>query len=121
MKTTIELTTRERWIEVLSLHSCVEEPEYRRECSRRPLMFDGVKLAFEESCRPVVRGGKLLNASPSGVMIRQYKEIQAHTLVMLSVALDEETLVLAGEVVHSTQTVGGYKVGIELRFTDPSK
>lgn len=121
METSFELTTHERWLEVLSQYACVEEQEYRRECSRRSLVFDDVKLAFEELGRPVVRGGKLLNASPSGVMIRQYKEIQACTLVMLSVALDEETLVLAGEVMHSTQTVGGYKVGIELRFTDPSE
>jgi hypothetical protein len=77
-----------------------------------------VKLTFEEGGAPIVRTGSLLNASDSGLMVKQHKEIPCYTKVQIELTVGDEVLALTGRVAHATQTVSGFKVGIELQFPD---
>jgi hypothetical protein len=73
-------------------------------------------LTFELEGRPVQRSGRLLNISPGGLMVKQREPIAGQTRVLVKIACDEGELALAGRVAHCTQTVDGYKVGVELLF-----
>ncbi len=60
---------------------------------------------------------KLLNASADGVMVLTREEVPADISAVMAFNSDDEIeYVLAGDVVHCTSTIGGYKVGIRLRF-----
>ena len=65
-----------------------------------------------------MRPGTVLDASTTGIMIRQREEMDVGTLVIVRAVLDDQDVAIAGQVMHCTQTVGGYKVGIELHFLD---
>ncbi len=118
MEASLELATRACWLEALACQPLADGSEYRRQEQRHCLVISNVKLACEQCGHSAVLRGTLMNASASGVLIRQRQQTAPGTLVVISIPLDAELLLLAGEVVHCTQTVGGYKIGIELRFAD---
>lgn len=66
----------------------------------------------------MVRTGKPLNVSRRGVLLRVRERIADHTPVVVQMMLVDERIVLLGRVTHCTETVGGFKIGIELRFAD---
>ena len=119
METQVETPTRERWREVLSQYSESDRGDHRRCNQRAYVQFGVAKLSFDdEQGMPDVRTGRLLNASHGGVMIKQYQSIPAKTELQIEATIGDETFALAGHVVHATETLGGFKIGIELRFTD---
>ena len=60
----------------------------------------------------------LVYASQEGVMVKNRGRIPARTPVWMEITLADDVFALLGQVAHCTQTVGGYKVGIELQFPD---
>lgn len=116
MQTQLETPTQERWLEILSQQRVFEVPEHRRQNPRHDIECGAVALVFEELGAPVVRTGILLNASAVGLMIKQHKAIRTGTPVRVEATLGKESFLLTGHVVHSTQTIAGFKVGIELEF-----
>jgi hypothetical protein len=118
VETRLETPTRQRWREVLSAYAGPEEPGRRRTDERYYIALGSVKLAFEQDGAPVERTGRVLNASEGGLMIKQYEGIPPETLLQIEATIGEESFALAGRVAHCTQTVGGFKVGIELKFAD---
>jgi hypothetical protein len=77
-----------------------------------------LELAFERGGRPLKRTGKLLNASVDGVLVMQHERIADGTIVLMQLMFHDGQIRLLGHVVHCTETVGGYKVGIGLQFAD---
>lgn len=118
METRLETPTRQRWREVLSPYADPEESGHRRNDERYYIALGSVKLVFEENGAPVERTGRVLNASDGGLMIKQYQDIPSNTQLQIEATIGEESFALAGRVAHCTQTVGGFKVGIELEFPD---
>lgn len=116
MHTQLETPTRERWLEILSSQGLLEVPEHRRQHPRHDIELGAVALAFDELGAPALRTGILLNASAVGLMTKQHKPIRTGTPVQMEVTLDDKSFLLKGRIVHSTQTIGGFKVGIELEF-----
>ena len=109
--------TRELWEQIVSACRPEQASEYRRKRARRPGTLGPVELAFDQGGRVVVQTGSLLNVSSNGVMIKQREEISSDTTVMMRATPCGETAVLKGRVIHCTETVGGFKVGVELQFT----
>ena len=118
VETRLETPTRQRWREVLSQYADVEQCGQRRTDERYYIALGSVKLAFEEDGAPVERTGRMLNVSEGGLMIKQYQDVPSDTQLQIEATIGEESFALAGRVAHCTQTVGGFKVGIELKFPD---
>ena len=118
METGIEWTTRRQWLDIIAKHPAPPDPVHRREHTRGHPAFQWAKVAFEKAGAPIVRPGTVLDASTTGIMIRQREEVDVRTLVIVRAVLDNQDITIAGQVMHCTQTVGGYKIGIELRFLD---
>jgi hypothetical protein len=116
-----QLTTvsRERWQEILSQYVTPEiEPPIRRKTRRYGVEFGVVRLLYEENGDSAERIVSLLQASTDGMMIKNHKPIRTRTRLCMELTLGDDTVSLRGHVAHCTQTVGGYKVGIELEFAD---
>lgn len=118
MESQLDRTTQQHWLEVVARHDQLRDPGHRRSEPRRVAPIGTVRLAFEDAGCPLVHSGKVLNVSGAGVMVSARHEIPAGTMMMMQMVLDGEAYLLVGRVVHSTQTVGGFKVGIELEFAE---
>lgn len=111
--------SRDRWLEIFSRHISPDvEPAIRRKSRRYGLEFGVARLQYLEDGTPLNRTVPLLQISAEGLMVKSRKPIQAYTPLRMEVTLDDDTFALNGRVLHCTQTVGSYKVGIELRFPD---
>ena len=116
-----QLTTisRERWQEILSHYVTPEiEPPIRRKSRRHGVEFGVVRLQYQEDGESTDRTVSLLQVSDEGVMVKSHKPIKARIQLRMNITLENDTVSLSGQVSHCTQTVGGYKVGIELEFSD---
>jgi len=118
MFTKTKATALEHWRSFIACHVENAKNEYRRDHERRYINQGSVSLVFEADGETVERTGALLNLSEGGLMIKQYVEIPRGTPIQLVVLIDDDKLALAGRAVHSTQTLGGYKIGVELTFDD---
>ena len=118
MAASIQWTSRSKWQEIIASCCSDETDEYRRGDERRPASSAAVRLAFHSNGRPVQQTSRILNVSPSGLMIRHNQRLDSGTSMVLQADLHGEAILLHGRVVHCTSTVGGYKIGIELRFAD---
>ncbi len=119
METRIEIPTRQRWTELLAKFAESERSDSRRGNQRSYVQFGAAKLSFDdEQGTPTGRTGRLLNASDSGLMVKQYESIPEETEVAVEATIGDEVFALTGRVVHTTETLGGFKIGIELRFAD---
>ena len=119
METRLETPTRKRWREIIAPYADSGGAEYRRNDQRAIVEFGAVRLSFVgPNGARVVHTGRLLNASDAGMMVRQNQSIPARTRLQIEVEIDQVKLALSGSVVHVTDTVGGYKIGVELLFAD---
>ncbi len=112
--------TQAEWIDLINEYAEPEPELSRRREEPRGLIIPPapVKLTLVIDEQPVVARGTLLNVSASGVMVKTDHYIPSETPVWIDVWLEEDKLSVAGQVIHTSQTVGGNKVGIELRFVD---
>ena len=94
---------------------------HRRREARHIAPLGTARLAYEQAGLPELQTGKVLNISDHGAMIVTRQEIPEHAVLMMKISLGEDAFLLVGRVMHSTQTVGGYKIGIKLDFpAEPS-
>jgi hypothetical protein len=114
----VETLTREQWEELVFRNSTKPPDEYRRGQARRDTAWEPVQLAFQKLGDSVVRNGKLMNASAGGVMVRLTENLDYGTMLVMRVIFADQPVVLVGRVVHCTETIGAYKIGIELQFGD---
>jgi len=114
--------TREKWLKLVeAVRSPEAEPSWRRRNQRYAVDATQVNVLFSppDGHGPVVLPASLLEVSADGMMIRTHKAIPNETelaLRMMFFGLDGLELIVLGHVVHCTETVGGYKIGIALDF-----
>lgn len=111
----VEPATFQRWLRYLAENAEHDGAEQVKRGEPRMGVYGAaeVRLASEEFGDKPVRGS-VLEASTQGLMLRSRERIPLHAKVTLTAYLDDETFALSGTVVHCTQTVGAYKVGIRL-------
>ena len=112
----LDTPTLTRWREILTKHTEPLRPDYRRENERHYIESATVNLSLLEGDPSDIRPGRLLNASSSGLMIKQFDDLPVDTPTRIDLTIGEDSVTLIGRVVHSTQTLGGYKIGIQLEF-----
>jgi hypothetical protein len=119
----IQLVTRKRWMEYLAT---LFAPQVERRGRRREYRYDigrgDVTIVYyadpRRQHRVIADTVPLLQLSPGGLMLRTYQELQPGLGVAMQLTLDQEQFALLGVIRHCTQTVGGFKVGVELSFSD---
>lgn len=116
--------TREQWARALhQLELIPTEEDFRRRTPRYGVVYGEVRIEFHphnDPAQPLVRrSAPVYDISVDGLMARCLKPIAPHTRVLLHIAIGQEQAALRGVVRHSTQTIGGYRVGIELLFDEP--
>lgn len=111
-------TSRDVWSKVVSAASLAEmEPKVRR--TTRRYSCDGeIKVSGEIEDEPFRETWILLQVSMTGISARAPREVPDATKVTIRWQWGSQELLLRGRVMHSTQTVGGYKVGVRLDFPD---
>jgi hypothetical protein len=112
----VEKTTSAGWEALVAKYPERATPEHRRQQRRRNTAIGTVQAVFKQEGRLHVRAGKVLNVSPRGVLVLQREDVSWGTKVVLQVRLGNTEALLFGKVAHCTETVGGFKVGVELRF-----
>lgn len=64
------------------------------------------------------RSWPLLEVSAKGLTLKSHEPLPAGSIATLEVNFDGHWHPLRGTVVHSTETLGGYKLGLKLIFRD---
>ena len=114
--------SQEAWRVLLSQHIVVPEvePPVRRLQRRYCLLWGSWRLHYHgPGGEPVEASTLLLNAALAGVMVRSRRELPLNLAVVLTFCADDQECALPGVVAHCTETVGGFKLGIRLRFALP--
>ncbi len=75
-----------------------------------------VQLRFDDQGTWVWRWLILNNVSNSGLMLKGETELTPGTRLVAEINPDGVPFYVAGVVMHCTQTVGGFKIGVNLQF-----
>lgn len=111
--------SRSAWRELLARQVPTPElePPVRRRARRHAIHLGACSVLYRKDHRPIELRVKLMNASPDGVMVLSREAVPEDIAAVVAFSGDRDTeYVLVGDVVHCTSTVGGYKIGIRLRF-----
>jgi hypothetical protein len=107
------------WQELLacSVSAPEFEPPIRRRARRYGVRLGAWRMLYQNGRKPAELRVTLVNAALDGVMLLSRAEVPENIPTLLAfTADDDEEHQLVGEIVHCTSTVGGYKVGVRLRF-----
>src|SRR5262245_30545824 len=115
----VPLATEEFWREFVALRVEVKfRKEYRRRNVRFVTMGDA-RAFFERDGRQISTGVDLMELSGKGMGIRAPSHIPPETIVLVRFNDVEPPFAVKGRVMHSTGTLGGHKIGIEILFAEP--
>ncbi|MBI5763420.1 MAG: PilZ domain-containing protein [Planctomycetes bacterium] len=118
--TQTELLTEHRWRQFLAVRVAADfERGTRRSWRRYPIVGE-VKAQYQIDDQPRKRSWDILSGSARGLTIRSDEEVPLGTKIALQIHLEEGAFPAAAVVKHCTQTVGGYKLGIQFVFADPT-
>lgn len=93
------------------------EPRARREFHRYPFQTTA-KAYYDDSGKAYKRTWRIMEVSLSGMMAKTHQEVPVDAVVRLHMELDTGMWEFQARVMHCTQTLGGYKVGMSLSFPD---
>jgi hypothetical protein len=91
------------------------EPKWRREYRRHPVRGK-IEATSLPDLKVIAPTWDLREVSNSGLTAGSRKEVAEGDRFILDVSIDEHTIRVKGKVRHCTQTIGGYKVGVQLIF-----
>ncbi len=113
------LVERDEWFAFLAQDTDPEpDPHQRRRFCRYPVTCGSATLTLAADENAAVVPGRLVNISAGGVMVQVRKWLQVGTPVWIDIELDTIRGALLGRIVHTTQCLGGYKLGIQLVFPE---
>lgn len=106
----------EEWQALLTrLVSPEFEPQLRRTFRRYPASGE-VKARWQVDAAQYKRTWRVLEVSSQGLTLKCHEEIPIDTILDMMVNLDGKPLSARAHVVHCTQTLGGFKVGVQMFF-----
>ncbi len=114
--TQTEQLTEPGWRKILAVRVSADfERGTRRSWRRYPIVGE-VKAKFQIDDQPRKRSWDIISGSARGLTIRSDEEVPLGTKLTLQIHLEEGTFPATAVVKHCTQTVGGYKLGIQFHF-----
>jgi hypothetical protein len=112
--------SREQWAEIVAEHSASAAAECGRRLHPRHPSLGSAQLAYTVDDGynevPTIRRCTVLEISADGVTFRSRERIPLDEPVVIELTLGGGLVALWGHVVHCTQTVGAFKVGVKLEF-----
>lgn len=118
----LSVIERNRWCDVIAQHVQPElEPPVRRRARRYGIEFGLARLRDPNASASVPCTATVLQVSEFGLMLRNHEELAKGAEIWIEVLLGDETCSLYGVVRHCTETIGGYKIGVELFFPDAKR
>ncbi|MBU0638845.1 MAG: PilZ domain-containing protein [Planctomycetes bacterium] len=119
-QTELRPITRERWLQCLDEFAGEVAPPFAKRRFDRFSTAAYAKLVYTrrlgERKSAMVVTGALLQLSEEGIMLRTNEPVPIHTSAAVELHLGDEPVVVLGTVRHCTDTVGAFKVGLELSF-----
>lgn len=110
--------TRKDWNTLVEKMTQPEiEPAYRRQ-SRRYAAEGNILATCLSDLKPMIQTWDLRQVSAEGLTARSPRVVPEYTRFVLDVNINEQAIRLKAKVRHCTQTVGGYKIGLEILFDD---
>lgn len=107
-----------RWVEVISkLCEPEVEPRYRRAHRRYPCNGE-IKVWLTVDDCDTRQTWAMTQVSSEGISAIAPNEVPELVRVTIQWIQEHETIILKGRVRHCTQTIGGYKVGVQLSFSE---
>ena len=108
--------TRNEWCDIVAnIVKPETEPPIRRSC-RRYTMDGEARGTWRDAKRAYKRTWRVLEISTGGLTLKSYDAVPIDTDIELVVNLNGIPFALRGRIMHSTQTLGGYKLGVQLLF-----
>ena len=106
-----------RWVELISTLGEPEvEPKFRRTHRRYPCNGEiKVRFATDEGMKQ--RTWSLIQVSSEGITAIAPEEVPDRFRIDIEWHREDEIIMLSGRIVHCTQTIGGYKIGVKLKFS----
>jgi hypothetical protein len=109
--------THDHWLELLEFGSQPDEGSgVKRHDKRKHADLVATVRTRDAHGNPRKFLADLIQLSSHGCMLKTDQELKSETPVTIECGFDEEVILLQGEVVHSTGTIGGFKTGIQLTF-----
>lgn len=106
-----ETATLERWRQYVTENGDGEMSRQVKRGEPRVDVFGAAEI--ETQAEGSVRCS-VLEISTHGLMMRSRTRLPPSTAVVVTAYLGDESFALTGSVVHCTQTVGAFKIGIQL-------
>ena len=119
-QTDAPMITREYWRRFLRRAVAAQsKSDQNRGAPRYPFHAD-ITVLFQGEDGPSTRSLILVNVSAEGMTARGASSLPVETEVSVELNPEGTPLWVRGRVVHCTETVGGFKIGIRLEFADES-
>ncbi|MBI5763421.1 MAG: PilZ domain-containing protein [Planctomycetes bacterium] len=107
----------DEWLRRISAVVAPEsEPVLRRSFRRYSVTGEVKAVGCRDDGTPFRRTWTLLQVSAEGLSIKSEEPLPVETQLELAVNIDGNPMPVRGTVVHCTQTLGGYKLGVRLHF-----
>jgi len=120
--TQLRYLTREQWVRFVSRQIPPDtNPPTRRSTQRRRLEYGIARLSYKQEGRLISYVTTLLEISVTGLMVKTRRLVPGETELRVEMLVAEAPLAVVGMVIHSTQTVGGFKTGLRLTFPAGSR
>ncbi|MEK6644760.1 MAG: PilZ domain-containing protein [Planctomycetota bacterium] len=114
--TNTDLLTELQWRKILAVRVSADfETGTRRSWRRYPVVGE-VKAHYQIDEEPRRRSWDIMTGSARGLTLRSEDELPLGTKLSLQVVLEEGTFPAMGVVMHCTQTLGGFKLGVQFNF-----
>ena len=83
---------------------------------KRYRILGEAKASWKEEDQLFNRTWEIMEVSPDGISVKSIDECSVGLRINLLVNLDGLPIPLYGTVMHCTQTIGGFKIGVRLEF-----
>jgi hypothetical protein len=110
--------TNEQWNKAIAEKVTAETGSLARRSHPRYTADGEIRVRGQVDDKPVNDTWKLSQVSVEGLTARSFRQIPEGARLNLDVHINGQTLHVRGKVRHCTQTVGGYKVGVQLFFDE---
>ena len=123
-RTEYQPITPEQWTQLVTQHGSGPAASLLRRRQLRYYVQGPTRVAFSRHADSRDASNahtcSVLDVSNDGLMLRSREQVPLQTPLAIELYFGEQTITIFGTVVHCTQTVGAFKIGVKLRFDEPA-
>ena len=123
-RTEYQPITPEQWTQLVTQHGSGPAASLLRRRQLRYYVQGPTRVAFSRHADSGDASNahtcSVLDVSNDGLMLRSREQVPLQTPLAIELYFGDQTITVFGTVVHCTQTVGAFKIGVKLRFDEPA-